>query len=546
MQTLYRAFRPDTFDKVVGQDQIVQILKNQVQSGTVGHAYLFHGTRGTGKTSCAKILSRAVNCLNPQHGNPCNECENCLRILEESTMDVTEMDAASNRRIDDIRDLREKVKYLPSQMKKKVIIIDEAHMITTEAFNALLKTLEEPPAHLLFILATTEIDKIPATIASRCQIFTFRRISAQDIQHNLEDILSQIERPVEPGALESIAYAADGAMRDALSSLELVLGATEGTITATDVQAVTGNVSHVQLFTITDAIADKDTKTAMLAVQAIRDAGKEAEAILEDLTEHYRQLITCLVTADRRLFSGSDEQYEVYVEKSRTIPEETLLESLTKLIEAQDNLRYTDNANTLLVTAVLTLCSIAKRKTLEERIAELEAYLFHPKAKGERVAVEPPVQEQKPVTQEKAPPEKETVIPKPTPEEVPIEEPQEETTQEEPATKEFDGITRTQWGKILENIKRRSVPTYAYLHEGKLIGSKTDELTVLFPDTHEIHRNAVSKKENYALIKEEVERLSLRDTRLKFILEKEQEDKGEVADLQSVIDFFGAENIEFK
>lgn len=558
MQTLYRAFRPDTFDKVVGQDNIVHILKNQVQTDSVRHAYLFHGTRGTGKTSCAKILARAVNCLQPEDGNPCNVCENCRAILEETTMDVTEMDAASNRRIDDIRDLREKVKYLPGKLKKKVVIIDEAHMITNEGFNALLKTLEEPPAHLLFILATTEMDKIPQTIASRCQIFTFRRISAEDIQKNLEMVLSQVGRKAEPDALETIAYASDGAMRDALSSLEQVLAVTDGAVTLQDVQTVTGRVSAVQLFDLSDAISGKDPKRALLTVQAVREAGKEAESILEDLTEHFRRLILTKVTKDRRLFSGSDEQFALYSEKGDAMEEELLLESLSYLIETQGKLRFTDDAHTLLVTAILSLCALAKKKTLEQRIAELESYVFvrgKPEPASVQVAkpaetVRPQKETRTEAVQTMTAVQEETSVVADPADTAPS---QPEATEAAPAAEEPDtvpqaenGIDTAGWAKILENIKRRSIPTYAYLHEGKRHDFTNDRLTIVFPDTHEIHRNAVSKKESRQLIEEETERFYGAPVTIRFLLDKEREDKTPVADVQDIIDYFGAENVELQ
>ncbi|MGI6441000.1 MAG: DNA polymerase III subunit gamma/tau [Peptoniphilaceae bacterium] len=564
MQTLYRAFRPDTFDKVVGQDNIVHILKNQVQTDTVRHAYLFHGTRGTGKTSCAKILARAVNCLQPKDGNPCNECENCRAILEESTMDVTEMDAASNRRIDDIRDLREKVKYLPGQLKKKVVIIDEAHMITNEGFNALLKTLEEPPAHLLFILATTEMEKIPQTIVSRCQIFTFRRIAAEDIQKNLRYVLEQVNRGAEPEALETIAYAADGAMRDALSSLEQVLSVAEGDITLRDVQTVTGRVSAAQLFALSDAVFAKDAKQALLTVQAVRAAGKESESILADLTEHFRKLILTKVTKDRRLFSGSDEQFSLYTDKSAAPDEELLLAALSHLLDTQNKLRFTDDAHTLLITAVLSLCALAKKKTLEQRIHELEEYVFVRGKPAAAIGTGPvPAKDPDPTdavgtdpVPAKDPDPTDAVGTGPVPAEdpdptdavgtgpVPAEDP--EPTPAPASDAGGDSITARDWEKILENIKRRSVPTYAYLHEGKWHSFANDRLTIVFPDNYEIHRNAVNKKDSRALIEEETKRLYGAPVDIQFLLDKEREDKKPVADVQDIIDYFGADHVELQ
>src|SRR5690554_1038160 len=219
-QALYRQYRPKTFDELLGQSHITTTFKNQIKMGNIGHAYLFSGTRGTGKTSAAKIFSRAVNCLNPQGGNPCNECENCQGILDETIMDVIEMDAASHNSVEDIRDLRDKVVYPPSKVAYKVYIIDEVHMLSKSAFNALLKTLEEPPKHLIFLLATTEPERLPQTILSRCQRFDFRRITKQDMVLNMKKIIQDMDIQVDDRVLNLIASNSDGAMRDALSLLD--------------------------------------------------------------------------------------------------------------------------------------------------------------------------------------------------------------------------------------------------------------------------------------------------------------------------------------
>ena len=222
-KALYRQYRPKTFDKVLGQDRVVNVLKNQVKLNKISHAYLFAGERGTGKTSCAKIFAKAINCLNPVDGSPCGKCENCLAIEEETTIDVVEMDAASNRRIDDIRNLKDNVIYPPNKLKYKVYIIDEAHMITREAFNALLKIMEEPPSHLVFILATTEIEKIPQTILSRLQRFEFNKIGRKEIYQQISQILIDKNISMNDDAINLIIKKSNGAMRDALSLLDQVL-----------------------------------------------------------------------------------------------------------------------------------------------------------------------------------------------------------------------------------------------------------------------------------------------------------------------------------
>ena len=257
-KALYRKYRSKTFDELYGQEAVVASLKNQVKNNEISHAYIFQGTRGTGKTSAAKILSRAVNCLHPVDGNPCNECENCKRILNESVLDVVEMDAASNNGVDDIRDLKDKVIYPPQALKYKVYIIDEVHMLSKGAFNALLKILEEPPRHLIFILATTEIEKIPATILSRSQKFNFKRISVEDIESNLKRITELEGKSCDEEVFTLIAKTADGAMRDALSVLDQLLTKNEDHIKLEDAMEVLGISSSELLFSLSKAMIEKN------------------------------------------------------------------------------------------------------------------------------------------------------------------------------------------------------------------------------------------------------------------------------------------------
>ena len=253
-QALYRKYRSKTFEEIVGQNHVTTALKNQIINNEFSHAYLFSGTRGTGKTSCAKILSRAVNCEHPVDGNPCNECESCRSILEDRVMDVVEMDAASNNGVDDIRELKDKVVYPPQNLKYKVYIIDEVHMLSKGAFNALLKILEEPPRHLIFILATTEPEKIPTTILSRLQRYNFKRISEDEISSNLERISKIENREVEPEVFELIANSSDGAMRDSLSLLDQLFSFSDEKLTYERAIDILGIVSNKFLFNLSDAI----------------------------------------------------------------------------------------------------------------------------------------------------------------------------------------------------------------------------------------------------------------------------------------------------
>jgi len=282
-QALYRKYRPQTFDDVVGQMAVTQTLKTQLQSGRLSHAYLFTGSRGTGKTTSAKILAKAVNCENPQDGNPCNCCKACVAIDSGSCMDVLEIDAASNNGVDNVRDLRDDAIYTPSQVKMRVYIIDEVHMLSISAFNALLKIIEEPPEHLMFILATTELHKVPATILSRCQRFSFRRISQEDIAARLQYVAYQEKIDLDNSAARVLARLADGAMRDGLSLLDQCASATEGELTADRVYSCLGIAGIMECGKLMNFIAEHDSGNALALVDRFYSEGKDMGALLDEL-----------------------------------------------------------------------------------------------------------------------------------------------------------------------------------------------------------------------------------------------------------------------
>ena len=290
-QALYRKYRPQTFDDVVGQGAVTQTLKTQLLSGHMSHAYLFTGSRGTGKTSCAKILSKAVNCLNPHNGNPCNVCEACRAIDAGTCMDVLEIDAASNNGVDNVRDLRDDAIYAPSQVKKRVYIIDEVHMLSISAFNALLKIIEEPPEHLLFILATTELHKVPATILSRCQRFSFRRITPEDIAARLQYVSYQEGIELDDGAARVLARLADGGMRDGLSLLDQCASATVGELTAQRVYECLGIAGEQTCGQMLTYAADKNTRGALELFNRLYADGKDVAALIDELASLCRDLM---------------------------------------------------------------------------------------------------------------------------------------------------------------------------------------------------------------------------------------------------------------
>ena len=290
-QALYRKYRPQTFDDVSGQMAVTQTLKTQLLTGKMSHAYLFTGSRGTGKTSCAKILAKAVNCLNPDNGNPCNCCEACKAIDSGSCMDVLEIDAASNNGVDNVRDLRDDAIYTPSQVKMRVYIIDEVHMLSISAFNALLKIIEEPPEHLLFILATTELHKVPATILSRCQRFSFRRISQEDIAARLQYVAYQENIDLDDSAARVLARLADGGMRDGLSLLDQCASATTGELTAERVYACLGIAGEQKCGELMGYIANHDTKNALELFNRLYTEGKDLSAMLDEMACLTRDLL---------------------------------------------------------------------------------------------------------------------------------------------------------------------------------------------------------------------------------------------------------------
>ena len=337
-RALYRKWRPQRFEDVVGQRAIVAALKNQIAAGRVGHAYLFTGVRGTGKTTCAKIFAKAVNCLDPQNGDPCGQCPVCRGIDDGSILDVVEMDAASNNGVDDIRDLRDETAYTPSICRYKVYIIDEVHMLSTAAFNALLKTLEEPPAHVIFILATTEIQKVPATIRSRCQRYDFTRISPEDIAGRVAQVAGAEGLALTEGAAGLIARLADGALRDALSILDTCAGVT-GQIDEDVVRRMAGVTDRSYLFRMSDALAARDAASALAELAALRQQSVDIKRLTEELIAHYRSLMLAALPGGRELLSGvSPEEEALYLEKGPALGRREAVRAIRALGSALEHM----------------------------------------------------------------------------------------------------------------------------------------------------------------------------------------------------------------
>ena len=354
-RALYRKWRPQRFEDVVAQRGIVTALRNQVASGRVGHAYLFTGVRGTGKTTCAKIFAKAVNCLHPKDGDPCGECEICKGIDNGSILDVVEMDAASNNGVDDIRDLRDETAYTPSACHYKVYIIDEVHMLSTAAFNALLKTLEEPPAHVIFILATTEIQKVPATILSRCQRYDFTRIGPEDIAQRVEYIAGQEGLELTTDGAELISRLADGAMRDALSILDTCAGVT-AKIDADVVRRMAGVTDRSYLFRISDALEAQDGAAALAQLAVLRQQSVDVKRLTEELIAHYRALMLAALPGGQSLLSGvSPEEEAQYLEKGPQLGQREAVRAIRTLGNALEHMTRGSDQRIELELALFTL-----------------------------------------------------------------------------------------------------------------------------------------------------------------------------------------------
>lgn len=370
-KALYREYRPQKFSDVLGQDRVVNVLKNQIKSGQISHAYLFAGERGCGKTTCAKIFAKAINCLNPKDSSPCGECENCKSIEEETTMDVVEMDAASNRRIDDIRNLKETVVYPPNNLKYKVYIIDEAHMITREAFNALLKIMEEPPSHLVFILATTEIEKIPKTILSRVQKFEFNKIGREDIIKQIDIILSDRNISMQVEAKDLIVKKAKGAMRDALSILDQVLSIEKEDFSLKDVENILGLVDFDSLDKLVDNIIFYNQKESLDLLFYLRENDKDDEDILDGLVGYFRDIMV-YKTSQNEKYIENLEYIELIKEKIEKISSERLVGYLEILNDYSNRMKLSDNSSLLMEMAILRLINLKDEENILSRIKNLE------------------------------------------------------------------------------------------------------------------------------------------------------------------------------
>lgn len=484
-QVLYRKYRPKVFSDVYGQDHVTSTLKNEIKNGRVSHAYLFTGSRGTGKTTCAKILAKAVNCEHNVDGEPCNECEVCKGLDNGSIYDVVEIDAASNNGVDNIRELRDETNYAPSRGKYRVYIIDEVHMLSTGAFNALLKTLEEPPAHVIFILATTEVHKLPATILSRCQRFDFKRIQPETMAVRLKEVAGLEGLNLDDDAAVLIARIADGALRDGLSILDQCAGRSKE-IDSDLVSEVAGLAGREAMYKLSDCIANSDSNTAMSIISDLYQNSFDMERLCVEMINHFRNfLVAKTVRKSRELIICTDDEYNIILEASKEFTVESIVFALDLFQNTLVTIKGGASARIEVEMAFIKLCepkmdeSIA---SLLDRVSKLEnAIKSGVKVQPTQTAVPAPKEEyvpkEEPKPQSKAEP---TPVPMPEPEPTPVEEeppvqeqqPVVETPPVEhktapPVANPNETVEFTQWGDFMDVLHRTNIPLF-----GVLSGSK--------------------------------------------------------------------------
>ena len=352
---LYRKYRPKRFEDVIGQEHITRTLQNQIEHDQIGHAYLFTGTRGTGKTSVAKIFAKAVNCLHPIHGSACGECENCKRLEQENDINIIEIDAASNNKVDDIRQIREKVRFMPVGAKYKVYIVDEVHMLSDSAFNALLKTLEEPPPYVIFILATTEVHKLPQTILSRCVRFDFRLVSVEELSRHLAKVFDKENIKYDEESLKIIASAGEGSVRDTLSIADSIAAFSQGDVTKEKTLQVLGTTDHDLILDFFEKFHEKEVGAVLSMIDKIEKEGKNLAVFAIDLSKHARNLLVCKSCDNaKEILNLPDDVFERYSKQAEEFEEKDLIRYMQVFSSAESELRYTLSVRLLLETTCLT------------------------------------------------------------------------------------------------------------------------------------------------------------------------------------------------
>ncbi|WP_437629353.1 DNA polymerase III subunit gamma/tau [Clostridium paraputrificum] len=517
---LYREWRPKNFEDVVGQEHITTTLKNQIQNDRIAHAYLFCGTRGTGKTSTAKVMAKALNCLNPVNGEPCNECEMCKKINEGLAIDVTELDAASNNGVDKIRDIIDDAKYPPQEARFKVYIMDEVHMLSMGAVNAFLKTLEEPPANVIFILATTDPQKLPITILSRCQRFDFKRISKSDISDRLRKIVGAQGVLADEKSLELISRVSDGAMRDALSILDQSIAMGDGSVNYDSVVGILGLVTNEYLFNITSAIIERNIQKAMNIIEEVVYAGKDINLFIKDLTGHFRNLLMAKVTNNpEEVLDMSMENINLIKEQGSRIRVEEIMRDIRILQEAEGNAKISKQARLYLELATIKMCKIeydTSSEVILARINRLEEVIKSGKIQvaqaqqgsnqddevsnvQKRVATQDVINKEQAVT------------------ETPVIEVNTN------ATTSIGDIQRA-WHDILEALKaRRAMVIYASLMTGRPVACNNGIVLIKYEEEYAFNKIRLEKPDNIKVINEVVSEVMRERLKVRFTVETKEE-----------------------
>lgn len=559
-QAIYRKFRPKIFDDVLGQEHVTKTLKNQILSDNIAHAYLFSGIRGTGKTSTAKIFARAVNCTNSHDGNPCNECEICKSILDETNMDVIEMDAASNNGVEDIRELRDKVKFLPVKSKFKVYIIDEVHMLSKGAFNALLKTLEEPPEHLLFILATTEPQKIPATILSRCQRFDLKRIKSSVIVENMEKICQEINVDYDERALKLIAANSEGAMRDALSILDRCVSFNNEMVDYETVINLLGTVNYQVIMEAANSLMDKSIEKTMILVDDILNSGKELSFFLDELIICFRNMLIIKTTnSTDNLMRVSEDEAEALKKASAKISVDEIVNYIEDLSTAQLECKRSLNPRVLLETKLIKMLHGANHtdvETLTKRIEELENII-----KSGNVPVARQTTKAAPIRQTAVhndiPPQetrKTAVSENVTRQDShdasdAVQEPRSFENKSDEAI--FNAIING-WQSILKKVRSENAGLQAIIRESKLTEVTNKKAVFEFDPKFTFHINAANQPKNRQKFKDVISSFVNDNCEVEFISKREKEEKSNkpkqtIEDIyEDLKNEFGEEIVEFK
>ena len=500
---LYRKFRPKTFSEVVGQDHVTQTLRNQIKSGRVGHAYLLTGGRGTGKTSTAKILARAINCLNPKDGEPCNECEICKANLDGTLTDVIEMDAASNNSVEDIRSIKEKINFLPTLAKYRVYIIDEVHMLSTGAFNALLKTLEEPPEHVKFILATTEPQKLLATILSRCQRFDFKKISNEDLIKRMKTVCDESGIQITEPALNLVANLSEGAARDALSILERCLQDGEINIDENKIKDLVGIPKFVYVNNIITGIIERDIEKSLNAMNKVLDEGKDLGNFLWEMIKHTKDILMYKVSKKNEIYS--EEEKKKISELAEKVSKEELINIIYKLSELESKMKLSSQKTIIFETEIIKLCVKQDTLGLEDRIEKLEETVKFGKLEVKKATIPQDAPMQK--TQYEAATSREYVPPVENKKET--EKPKEVKRQASKPVQDIklsSGTTITNWQSVLNDLKKQGkVMLYANLVNTEAV--EVNDMTVairFYNGLNDFRERLLKQPENMNLLTKEI------------------------------------------